>query len=527
MKAFYVIFLSCAALLGGALSAQSPRNNLTSRGNVVNPRFSFAEIIAQIEPLSSGTQDRFARELSNEYRSLAIFRANVIGDYEGAELFARKALLAFYGDRVMPENPGKHNVPGWAVIELSNVHSDIMRIINADMADDFPLLLSELIAKFDCWVNAVAWDPDGEDMRQASVCRERVLKALDISFERMAGRVNCPPPRATRAKGLRLIGQDGGTVPELEQSAMVTLPRWDRRVLINTLPTTEDATVVAIRRATFEMKETLDESKRDMDALFMRNVAEARRLLGEVSEKAAKLEGTAKEAINAKEGWPDKPEYPQRPLRPGKPIQIGDIEGLSRTIVALQISIDAIKGFADKKDIDKIKARLDRIAADLANAGKSSVDDSALLTRLGELENTIADIAERIDGLSGRLAKAEDDFVEEVVGENEPIEPWIFELYFDWGSDKIDPKFLPQIRELAGRVKGQARVEVEGHTDTTGGEELNLQLSLRRARNVARILSQYGIPKQAIVLKPRAFHDLKVPTGMNVKEPANRRVVVR
>ena len=542
MRALFglILFLSVALPQSAVLAL--PSNNLTGR-NVVNPRFSFAEIVRQIEPLSHGTNDRFARELSNEFRSLAIFRANVIGDYAGAELFARKALFAFYGDHVMPENPARHNVPEWSIIELSTVHSDILRILDADVVDNFPMLLAEMVVKFDCWVNAVAWDPDGGDMTQASVCRERVYKAIDALFERMAEQKFCPPPRATRARGVRLIGQDGGAVPDKEESPAIALPRWDRRLLTNTLPQTEDATVVAIRRATVEMKEAIDQSRKDfaqsrkeMDELFRQNVAEVRKLLSEIAAKATVLEEAAKrEQTEAnrhgqeeKPAWPDKPPYPPRPVRPSRPIAPATnaaVGNLAAALAALQRSIDNIKtpeGFAAKSEITRLKVKLDG----MASCG-DKCDNSELLSRLSELEKAIAAIANRIDELTGMLATDKDDYVLEIVNPEDPVAPWIFQLFFDWGSDKVDRKFLPQLVDLAQRVKGNPRVEVEGHTDTTGSEDYNLQLSLRRARNVARILQAHGVPKQAIILKPRAFHEPKVPTDMNVKEPANRRVVVR
>jgi outer membrane protein OmpA-like peptidoglycan-associated protein len=52
------------------------------------------------------------------------------------------------------------------------------------------------------------------------------------------------------------------------------------------------------------------------------------------------------------------------------------------------------------------------------------------------------------------------------------------------------------LTEFAEKLKGENKgvyLEVQGHTDSTGGEELNYRLGDRRAEAVRRFLSKQGI----------------------------------
>ena len=69
---------------------------------------------------------------------------------------------------------------------------------------------------------------------------------------------------------------------------------------------------------------------------------------------------------------------------------------------------------------------------------------------------------------------------------------------FKLGSADLDKNAQAALDEFAGRVKGLDRqyfVEIQGHTDDTGGERLNEDLGQRRADSVRRYLSrQHKLP---------------------------------
>ena len=68
---------------------------------------------------------------------------------------------------------------------------------------------------------------------------------------------------------------------------------------------------------------------------------------------------------------------------------------------------------------------------------------------------------------------------------------------------------------------------IEGHTDTVGAADTNLQLSQHRAESVAAYVEQkFNIPASRIQTVGRGQQDLAVPTGPGVPEQRNRRVEI-
>lgn len=67
-------------------------------------------------------------------------------------------------------------------------------------------------------------------------------------------------------------------------------------------------------------------------------------------------------------------------------------------------------------------------------------------------------------------------------------------MLFDFDKATIRPSALPKLRKLARLIKeiGKGLVQVNGHTDSKGGETYNLKLSRRRAEAVATWLAQQG-----------------------------------
>jgi OmpA-OmpF porin, OOP family len=69
-------------------------------------------------------------------------------------------------------------------------------------------------------------------------------------------------------------------------------------------------------------------------------------------------------------------------------------------------------------------------------------------------------------------------------------------IMFDSGSDRIKPESYGTLKMIAGILKDNAavRVRITGHTDSDGDEQLNLDLSKRRAASVKNALSgEFGI----------------------------------
>ena len=101
-------------------------------------------------------------------------------------------------------------------------------------------------------------------------------------------------------------------------------------------------------------------------------------------------------------------------------------------------------------------------------------------------------------------------------------------VFFDWDRADLTDRARQIIAEAAqATTKVQVtRIEVSGHTDTTGTARYNQGLSVRRAQNVAAELVRLGVPRAAITTQGFGFSRPLVSTGPGVREPQNRRVEI-
>ena len=101
-------------------------------------------------------------------------------------------------------------------------------------------------------------------------------------------------------------------------------------------------------------------------------------------------------------------------------------------------------------------------------------------------------------------------------------------VFFDWDRADLTTRARQIVAEAAQattRVQ-VTRIEVAGHTDTTGSAGYNQGLSIRRAQTVAAELVRLGVPRGAITTEGFGFTRPLVATGPGVREPQNRRVEI-
>jgi len=99
---------------------------------------------------------------------------------------------------------------------------------------------------------------------------------------------------------------------------------------------------------------------------------------------------------------------------------------------------------------------------------------------------------------------------------------------FAFDSDVVQERYFADLGELAEFLKrfSDLQVDVEGHTDSIGPEDYNMQLSQRRAQAVVDMLvNQYGIA--ATRLEPKGYGESKPVASNDTEEgrAANRRVM--
>jgi outer membrane protein OmpA-like peptidoglycan-associated protein len=99
---------------------------------------------------------------------------------------------------------------------------------------------------------------------------------------------------------------------------------------------------------------------------------------------------------------------------------------------------------------------------------------------------------------------------------------------FAFNSANIDPQFYPVLTDVANvlREYNQTVVEVAGHTDNIGSEEVNQRLSEQRASAVAQFLEAQGVQQQRLIT---VGGGKRYPIASNDTEAgraANRRVEI-
>jgi outer membrane protein OmpA-like peptidoglycan-associated protein len=158
---------------------------------------------------------------------------------------------------------------------------------------------------------------------------------------------------------------------------------------------------------------------------------------------------------------------------------------------------------------------------------------TAVTVRQGEREVVLAQpYAAATPSLAGPFAyKASPREVEARFGAAvaaQPRPPATFTLNFELGTDALSDaskRLLDQVfAEIAKRPVPD--VLVIGHTDTMGNDAFNDALGQQRADAVRDILVRLGVPPADIRAVSRGKRELAVPTGDNVDEPRNRRVVI-
>jgi outer membrane protein OmpA-like peptidoglycan-associated protein len=109
-----------------------------------------------------------------------------------------------------------------------------------------------------------------------------------------------------------------------------------------------------------------------------------------------------------------------------------------------------------------------------------------------------------------------------------PPPPRHFTLPFRFDSEELTEEGQRLVQDVLQAVKSYPvpDVVVVGHTDTTGSQQSNAELGLRRANAVRVLLVDAGLNPAAIDVRSHGEGELLVPTGDGVFEARNRRVEI-
>lgn len=99
-------------------------------------------------------------------------------------------------------------------------------------------------------------------------------------------------------------------------------------------------------------------------------------------------------------------------------------------------------------------------------------------------------------------------------------------VFFDWNKADLTERAKSIVSEASTAARSQnVRVEINGHTDTSGSPEYNKRLSMRRAETVRSAMVSHGVSSSAISVYGHGETNPLIQ-GANMREPQNRRVEI-
>ena len=446
----------------------------------------YVKTIRGIDFYSNQSKDLFANALANEYKSLALYKSQFSNDMGDANNFAVKALTAYYGERVRPDNIYKRRLPSLNIVEISNYYDDLLKILDSEVQNTYPQLVAEAQVKFDCWVES---EEDGF-VKQAVNCQNRFLKAreklLAIMDEDCFKCKKKPERPVVKVKKLKQF--DG---------KHLTLPKWPNMPMLRNNP--PKPVIVA-----------QNDISKDLQNIFayIKNI-----------EAELKNIKSAQKSAQVVQNSPN-----------GKTVIVSDPNN------------------ASKADMEALKKYLETLEKELAilKAKNSNAEFASLEEQILSVEKQVVSLSEQINAIEipecptcslpiveedeeeeEYMEIAEDEYLEEEIFDA-PSDLLPFEIFFDWNKADVDYKFLPQLKDISERaLSSKETIIIQGHTDSSGSPEYNKKLSDRRAKAVAKIIESYGIPHEKITLQAMGSDEQKVPTANGVKKAENRRVVIK
>lgn len=449
----------------------------------------YISIIRSIDFYSNRSNDNFSNALANEYKSLALYKAQYTNDLRDANRFALKSLTAYYGERVKPDNIYLRNLPINDIVSISNNYDDLLRILSSEIQNTYPQLVADAQAKFDCWIES---EEDGL-LKQAKNCKERFLKTKQRILAIMD--TDCFKCK-TRTKETKIT-----TATKIKQfdGKHIFIPKWPNMPLLRNNP--PQPVIVA-----------QNDVSKDLQALtnYIKNLESTINSI-KANQKTTQIiqHNNGKETVIIND--------PNTATK-------SDINALKKYLETLQSQLNEIKAKNNTEDLKNLEQKINDLSDQIYDISEQI---NAIEIPDCTVENEEFEENDDNNDDNEYNTMDEDDYMEEEIFDA-PSDLLPFEIFFDWNKSDVDYKFLPQLKDISDKaLSSKETIIIQGHTDTSGNSEYNKKLSDRRAKSVAKIVESYGIPAEKITLQAMGATDLKVPTANGVKKPENRRVVIK
>jgi len=207
-------------------------------------------------------------------------------------------------------------------------------------------------------------------------------------------------------------------------------------------------------------------------------------------------------------------------LIPGLQVQVEGSNNAENQLVASSVKF---KG-NDLEDAQTIQAGLQPAKEQIEQSQQELEEQKAALARqqqaLEEQQAKIAANKDAIEAANKRFGQLDDyNIMDEVT------------VYFANGKVNLDPKYQPQLLQLAEKAKTITAytIQVKGYASSVGSASLNQKLSEDRANTVTQFLQQQGHVPLTNMLAPGAMGESRQVGSNKTAEgqEQNRRVVVR
>ena len=217
----------------------------------------------------------------------------------------------------------------------------------------------------------------------------------------------------------------------------------------------------------------------------------------------------------------------------------GDSTQLANSNQTLEANISSLKDQIAtlQKNIDDLKGKVSGLNNQNSQLGQQTAEQQSKLTqsqqRLQQLETLLNQQKEASVQLKNRMAEALKGFNSNELSvyqkDGKVYVSLSEQLLFPSGSAVVNPKGVDALSKLAAvlNLNSDVAVNIEGHTDNVGSNELNQKLSDSRANSVKQYLMQNGVDESRIVAtgygEEKPVADNKTAAGRS----KNRRVEMK
>ena len=490
-------------------------------------------------------KDHFLDSLAREYKSYSIYKSEMTDDFNGANYFAKKSLKAYTGEFVKPYNVYELNMKLSTATHIYRLYDDLMFFFTNNLDKKYPLLMADAQSKFDCFIDS---EVVNNNPKQAVTCYQKLTKTMGILNKKLdeVCDAKCKLLRQGSNIGKKWAKQD---VKKL--NFQVTRKKSKLKKTKNNSQLNRYVQVYPLN----DMDKLKEERLLIKNEAFVRPIG--KKIVNNDFVIPVKDNKTPAEKINSNftntmsgMDLEDKNAVAVKPVvnkdeSEKKDINLSDIQQKLQEIdakiemlskkncncdldkikaefVNLTKKTNEIKGIEHKDNIIDLDKEAKILETKIENIATENPDVVSIESEVTETIQVVDDAEDNEDNIIEPEIETEPEFQQ--ITEKEVVETEIF----DWDKDNVKSKYKSELQDITEKaLKSKETIVIQGHTDNTGSEKYNDDLSKRRATNVGKIVMSYGVPKEKIILQGIGSRNPKVPTKQGERNEKNRRVVIK